>query len=99
MGGVWRCRTLWGSDNSTVFKRPNGPVSFNGPVGHGEQDRQPPLMQGSMPGPLKQKLQMESTSIGRPQTLQCQRFVMMVGVVSMVNMVRMVGEVESVAHL
>ncbi len=39
---------------------------------------------------------MESTSIGRPQTLECQRFVM---VVSMVSMVCMVGEVESVAHL
>lgn len=39
---------------------------------------------------------MESTSTGRPQTLECQRLVTMVGVVSMV---RMVGEVESVAHL
>ena len=42
---------------------------------------------------------MESTSTGRPQTLECQRLVTMVGVVSMVRMVRMVGEVESVAHL
>jgi len=33
---------------------------------------------------------MESTSTGRPQMLESQRFVMMVGVVS---------EVESVAHL
>jgi len=79
-----------------VFKRPNGPVGFNGPVVHGERDRQPPLLQGAEPGPLKEKLQMESTSTGRPQTLQCQRFVMMV---SLVSMVRMVGEVESVAHL
>ena len=91
-----RCRTLWGGDDSTVFKPPNGPVSFNGPGGLGEQDRQPPLIQGSEPGSLKEKLQMESTSIGRPQTLECQRFVMMVGVVSMV---RVVSEVESVAHL
>ncbi len=90
MGVVWRCRTLWGGDDSTVFKPPNGPVSFNGPVGHGEQDRQPPLIQGSEPGSLKEKLQMESTSTGRPQMLESQRFVMMVGVVS---------EVESVAHL
>ncbi len=40
--------------------------------------RQPPPMQGSVPGPLKQKLKMGSTSTGRPQTLQCQRFVMVV---------------------
>ena len=97
------CRTLWGGDDSTVFKHHNGPVGHgeqaatapqapNGPVGLGEQVRQPPLIQGSEPGPLKEKLQMESTSIGRPQTLECQRFVMMLGVVSMV------GEVESVAH-
>ena len=102
-----RCRTLWGGDDSTVFKHHNGPVGHgeqaatapqapNGPVGLGEQVRQPPLIQGSEPGPLKEKLQMESTSTGRPQTLECQRLVTMVGVVSMV---RMVGEVESVAHL
>ena len=102
-----RCRTLWDGDDSTVFKHHNGPVGHgeqaatapqapNGPVGHGEQVRQPPLIQGSEPGPLKEKLQMESTSTGRPQTLECQRLVTMVGVVSMV---RMVGEVESVAHL
>jgi len=102
-----RCRTLCGGDDSTVFKHHNGPVghgeqaatapqALNGPVGHGEQVRQPPLIQGSEPGPLKEKLQMESTSTGRPQTLECQRLVTMVGVVSMV---RMVGEVESVAHL
>ena len=104
------CRTLWGGDDSTVFKHHNGPVGHgeqaatasqapNGPVGHGEQVRQPPLIQGSEPGPLKEKLQMESTSTGRPQTLEGQRLVTMVGVVSMVRMVRMVGEVESVAHL
>ncbi len=81
------------------YSSPNGPVSFNGPVGHGEQDRQPPLIQGSEPGSLKEKLQMESTSTGRPRMLESQRFVTMVGVVSMVRTVRMVGEVESVAHL
>jgi len=46
-----------------------------------------------MPGSLKEKLQMESTFISRPQTLECQRFVMVVSIVGMV------GEVESVAHL
>ena len=85
-GVAGRCRTLWGGDDSTVFKRPNGPANRR------EQVRQPQLLQGSVPGSLKEKLQMESTSIGRPQTLECQRFVMMLGVVSMV------GEVESVAH-
>ena len=55
--------------------------------------RQPPLMQGSVLGSLREKLQMESTSIGRPQTLEGQRLVMVV------RMVRMVSEVESVAHL
>ena len=96
-----RCRTLCGGEDSTVFKHHNGPVGHgeqaatapqapNGPVGHGEQVRQPPLIQGSEPGSLKEKLQMESTSTGRPQMLESQRFVMMVGVVS---------KVESVAHL
>ena len=87
---------------STTLKAANTLYCFNGiqgtckPRGPQKTGRQPPPMQGSVPRSLKEKLQMESTSIGRPQTLQCQRFVMMVGVVSMV---RMVGEVESVAHL
>lgn len=38
---------------------------------------------------------MESTFISRPRTLECNRFVMMVGEVSMV---RMESDVESVAH-
>ena len=61
-----RCRTLWGGDDSTVFKHHNGPVGHgeqaatapqapNGPVGHGEQVRQPPLIQGSEPGPPQGK--------------------------------------------
>ncbi len=78
---------LWGSDDSAVFKRPNSPGD---PL---KQIRQPQLLQRSEPGYFKEKLQMESTSIGRPQTLECQRFVMVV------SMVCMVGEVESVAHL
>ena len=96
MGVVWRSVALMGVAGRCGvvmiqrYSSPNGPVSFNGPGGLGEQDRQPPLIQGSEPGSLKEKLQMESTSTGRPQMLQCQRFVMMVSVVS---------EVESVAHL
>ena len=96
MGVVGRCGMVMIQRSSSTATAPQAP---NGPVGHGEQVRQPPLIQGSEPGPLKEKLQMESTSTGRPQTLECQRLVTMVGVVSMVRMVRMVGEVESVAHL
>ena len=65
-------------------------TAFKGPLGHGEQIRQPPLMKWFVPGSLNEKIQKESTSIGRPQTLKCQCFVVMVS---------MVGEVESVAHL